>query len=673
MLGPSVGCAAIAIALAAASLAAETAPAPGDPAMATILRAEFARQADPETLATLLGHPDQAVRARALLTAARLRSPRAAPELIRLLEDPAPAVRRMAAFALGTTADSSAVKPLIGATGDSSVQVAAEAALALGRFGGRAAGDHLVKLLTPAGDPPGAAVSPLQTASAQALARIGDSTRAAAVVAVLTAGRPPVVAASLLETLEKMPRQVPAGALIPHLAVPSPLVRARAARALAKQPAEAASVSALTRALADPEWRVRAQAARALGEMRAADARDDLAARLRDASPHVREMAAVALGQLGPGAGTDIEDALVAATTDTAAGARRAAVTALGAVLGERSKSTLATRMDDPSPFVAAAAVAAYGTAVGPAGLEVIAGRADAGQPALVRMSAIGALAETKDARSVPLLTAMTADGDWVVAAAAAGALAELDARSAEPALIKAASQPASFDAVEARVAALEALGRVGSQKSEATLATALADSDPRVRDAARSATDSLAAHGVALASATKKALAAAAKRDRRLPLGDSPAEFPLAAPPAVHKARIVTPRGVIELQLFPEVAPMAVSSFVALAESGFYQGGVFHRVVPDFVIQGGCPRHDGYGGPPYALPAEVSPEPYTTGALGMADAGLDTGGSQFFITHSPQHRLDGRYTLFGRVTAGMAVVDQILQNDSFRIEVGGD
>ncbi len=613
------------------------------------------------------------MRARALLTAARLRSPAVTPEVIRLLGDPVPAVRRMAVFALGTTGDSLAVKPLIAATADSAVPVAAEAALALGRLGGRSAGDHLVKLLAPAGDRPGAAVSPLQAASAQALARIGDSTRAAAVVAVLTAGRPPVVAASLLETLEKMPRQVPAGALTPHLAAPSPLVRARAARALAKQPAESSTVAALTGVLADPEWRVRVEAARALGEMRAADARQDLAARLRDSSPHVREMTAVALGQLGPGAGADIEDALVAATTDTAAGARRAAVTALGAVLGERSKPTLATRMDDPSPFVAAAAVTAYGDAVGPAGLDVIAARADAGQPPLVRLAAIGALAGAKDTRSVPLLTAMLADGDWVVAAAAAGGLAELNASSAEPALVKAAGKKADFDHVEGRVAALDALGRLGTRQSEATLADALSDSDPRVRDAARTASDSLLARGVALGAATKKALAAAAKRDRRLPLGDSPSQFPLAAPPAITKARIVTPRGVIELELLPEVAPMAVASFAELAESGFYQGGVFHRVVPDFVIQGGCPRHDGYGGPPYALAAEVSPEPYATGALGMADAGLDTGGSQFFITHSPQHRLDGRYTLFGRVTAGMAVVDQILQNDTFRIVIGDD
>jgi peptidyl-prolyl cis-trans isomerase B (cyclophilin B) len=407
--------------------------------------------------------------------------------------------------------------------------------------------------------------------------------------------------------------------------------------------------------------------------MRAAGARADLAARLRDPSPHVREVSAVALGQLGPGADPDLEDALVAATTDTAAGARRAAVTALGAVLGERAKSTLAARMDDPSPFVAAAAVTAYGEAIGPAGLDVIAARADAGQPALVRLAAIGALANAKDARAVPLITALLADGDWVVSAAAAGALAELGAAGAEPALRQVAGKPADFDAVEARVAAIEALGRLGTKQSESTLAAALADSDPRVRDAARAAGDSLRAHGVALAAATTKALTDAGKRDRRLPLGDSPASFPLAAPPVSKKARILTARGVIELELLPEVAPMAVASFVELAESGFYQGGVFHRVVPDFVIQGGCPRHDGYGGPPYALPAEVSPEPYTTGALGMADAGLDTGGSQFFITHSPQHRLDGRYTLFGRVTAGMAVVDHIQQNDSFRIEILGD
>jgi cyclophilin family peptidyl-prolyl cis-trans isomerase len=113
----------------------------------------------------------------------------------------------------------------------------------------------------------------------------------------------------------------------------------------------------------------------------------------------------------------------------------------------------------------------------------------------------------------------------------------------------------------------------------------------------------------------------------------------------------------------------MAVASFVRLAESGFYDHAVFHRVVPDFVIQGGCPRHDGYGGPGYALRGEISMVPYDVGTVGMADAGMDTAGSQFFITHSPVPRLDGRYTVFARVTAGMGTVDRIQQGDSFRVE----
>jgi len=106
------------------------------------------------------------------------------------------------------------------------------------------------------------------------------------------------------------------------------------------------------------------------------------------------------------------------------------------------------------------------------------------------------------------------------------------------------------------------------------------------------------------------------------------------------------------------------VENFIRLARSGYFDGITFHRVVPNFVIQAGCPRGDGWGGPGYEIPCEYSDRPYRTGTVGMALAGKDTGGSQWFITLSPQPRLEGRYTVFGQVTLGMDVAERVMPGD---------
>lgn len=110
----------------------------------------------------------------------------------------------------------------------------------------------------------------------------------------------------------------------------------------------------------------------------------------------------------------------------------------------------------------------------------------------------------------------------------------------------------------------------------------------------------------------------------------------------------IATTEGTFTMELLPELAPLACESFMHLALNGFYDGMRFHRVIPGFVAQAGCPEGNGYGGPGYVLPAERSLHPYVRGTVGMADAGLSTGGSQFFITLDNHGRLEGRYTVFG-------------------------
>ena len=144
-------------------------------------------------------------------------------------------------------------------------------------------------------------------------------------------------------------------------------------------------------------------------------------------------------------------------------------------------------------------------------------------------------------------------------------------------------------------------------------------------------------------------------------------------APPAMHiepgkhyTATLSTNRGDIVIALDADHAPKTVNNFVFLANEGFYDGVTFHRVIRDFMIQGGDPTGTGRGGPGYRFEDEVRNNPlkHETGVLSMANAGPNTNGSQFFITHSPQPHLNGKHTVFGKVTEGMNVVNAIRQGD---------
>jgi len=135
------------------------------------------------------------------------------------------------------------------------------------------------------------------------------------------------------------------------------------------------------------------------------------------------------------------------------------------------------------------------------------------------------------------------------------------------------------------------------------------------------------------------------------------------------------TNKGTVTAELYPDEAPGTVENFEKLVKSGFYDGIVFHRMIPDFVVQGGDPltkelpmgdRRIGTGGPGWKIKCETAGNPHRheAGSLSMAHAGKDTGGSQFFICHSPQSHLDGKHTVFGQVTKGVEIVDAIRQGD---------
>jgi peptidyl-prolyl cis-trans isomerase B (cyclophilin B) len=142
-----------------------------------------------------------------------------------------------------------------------------------------------------------------------------------------------------------------------------------------------------------------------------------------------------------------------------------------------------------------------------------------------------------------------------------------------------------------------------------------------------------------------------------------------------MSKVKISTDRGDMVAELYDQETPITAGNFKKLADQGFYNGLNFHRVIPNFVIQGGCPTGTGQGGPGYTIPCEVTApnQFHDKGVLSMAHAGRNTGGSQFFICHGRQNtaHLDGNHTCFGKITEGLEVIDQIQQGDKINsIEV---
>lgn len=203
----------------------------------------------------------------------------------------------------------------------------------------------------------------------------------------------------------------------------------------------------------------------------------------------------------------------------------------------------------------------------------------------------------------------------------------------------------------EAMILVLDALGNLGSREALPLLTEAAASPYPDIRRSARAALV-VVDPGADLPAPPAK---------------DAPVtrwDFPMPAADSLYALELATDGGAIVIDLFSDEAPVTVANILSLARKRYYDGIYFHRVIPGFVAQGGDPRGDGWGGPGYAIPCEYNDRHYDRGMVGMALSGKDTGGSQWFITHTPQPHLDGRYTLFGKVREGMAVADSLLPYD---------
>ncbi|HHP7238438.1 peptidylprolyl isomerase, partial [Longibacter sp.] len=245
--------------------------------------------------------------------------------------------------------------------------------------------------------------------------------------------------------------------------------------------------------------------------------------------------------------------------------------------------------------------------------------------------------------------------GDVATINAAAPALADsaFTTQGATGILTTTLQQLSTPDDLEGMTAILRALGEVpGSDAVTAALREQLQHEHPVIRATAAASLENHTGTEVPVDDSTV---------DTR-PIDWSGAEA-LGRHP---RLTLQTNRGRVVIEMDVEQAPQTVTTLTSLAREGAYEGVPFHRVVPNFVVQGGdVDRYDGWGGPGFTIRSEFTRIPYQRGTAGIASAGKDTEGSQFFITHSMQPHLDGRYTAFGRVVEGMDVVDQLLPDDS--------
>jgi cyclophilin family peptidyl-prolyl cis-trans isomerase len=293
---------------------------------------------------------------------------------------------------------------------------------------------------------------------------------------------------------------------------------------------------------------------------------------------------------------------------------------------------------------------------------------ADAAVPRLITMladsdrrvipSVLTALVKCKAPNVDSILLEQLKSDDVVVRSSAASNLGELTPATGPPALIAAYEEGKRDPTYLARAAALAALAKYGPAVAVPVLKSALTDKDWAVRVRAAALLKELDP-SIETATAIRPAPSTMAAAGY-----DAPS---LTNPSVAPQVYLDTEKGTIQIELAVLDAPLTAMNFIALARKGFFNGLAIHRVVADFVVQDGDPRGDGEGGPGYTIRDELNELPYLRGTVGMALDWNDTGGSQWFITHSPQPHLDARYTAFGRVTGGMDVVDRLEPWDVIR------
>ena len=654
----------------------EAAIVPDPTAEATPVTSDLAVPLRPEPdLVALLGDPEPQLRRRAALAIGRVRLPEGVPPLVSALSDPVMEVRQASAFALGLIGDITASPALVETLQDPEPTVQGRAAEALGRIGAVDAAESIGGVvrsyvssafdLEP--DDLSYPLSPEVEAfrlGLYALSALGAYEPLAEAVLQET-GQPILwwwpVAYALQGTGD--PRAL--DALITLAGVQGSVGVAFAAQGLGAIGGPEAVDPLL--ALLDLERRdthVVVSAIRALAQVDDPRVGEELYqfALNPELSRTLRLATLEALEQRpAPGSTAMFVELMTVPWPPM----RAAALKALARNDPETFMLVLSGLGQDPDWRVRAARAEALAHVDAGTAIPQLVGLLGDDEPRVIPfvLRALATL-QPPDQDLVEVLTNSLTSEDVVVRKTAATLLAEHASRNSGGATDQIAS--ALVDAFEAardepsylaRAAIVDALAAVGGSTAQDVLIAALDDPDWAVRVRAAEGLQALQVdgehqHAIRPAPGRRSVNFQAAR---------------LVRPTVSPRVYIEVDHGTIELELNVVDAPLTADNFMVLARSGFYDGLLFHRVVPNFVVQGGDPRGDGEGGAGYTLRDELNFLPFLRGTVGMALDWQDTGGSQFFITHSPQPHLEGRYTVFARVVAGMDVVDRIERHDTIR------
>lgn len=614
------------------------------------------------------------VRRHAALALGRIGDRSGTAVLLDMLADPDSTVQADVAFALGLLADPTATSRLRQVILDPSPATAAtgqaEGVAALARIGGRAAAQVFIELLGRSAALAGSATVPHVVRRALAESwRLGPAAPVAQIARFATAPDPEARWRSIYSLGRLHGRGAPE-VLVAGTDDSLPAIRAVAVRELTLSFADSAGIdrkalsARVQRLTADPDPQVRIAALRALGTYRSPDLASAAMALAADRDPNVRVQVLATLGELG---GPEARVVLAGHAREGGFAHRRQALLSLAAVSPADALPAaqgLLAESDWRLRAVAAEALGIVGSDSATASLLRLLQASDG----RVVAAAFAALAETDSARASNMARTLLRHADPLVRSLAATRLGSRSGPPDLPILIDAYGHSLGDPIADARIAIVIAAGRIAANDPNgpgpATDAFARrypACPDYLVRRTATEFFPSLAARWGPWAPVST-GLGLGDYRDiaRRLLW---PAEHDGIVPGVV----IETDRGSIGITLLASDAPLTVNAFVRLVERGYFDRGAWHRVVPGFVAQDGDPRGDGGGGPGFALRDELNRNTYQPGTVGMALDGPDTGGSQFFITLSPQPHLDGVYTVFGRVDSGMEALTQIVQGDRIR------
>ncbi len=636
-----------------------------------ILRLED-RRAPASAFAQFVNQQNAAVQRRAIIALGRVQDPEAVPMLAPFLESSDAATRVEAAFALGQLAQSQSTTLLLQHL---AAEKDLEVRLALIETVSKTAND-----------------SALAAVSEQLLGWLDDKIPIVRAEAALAAAR------LAQRGLKKMAWRAPLAHLLQDTDEEARWCAAYALMRLHfgnQQPPDSTVAQKLIVVLGNRSARVRMQAARALGVMKAKSALAPLTeVGKNDVDWRVRVNAAAAIGNL------DFPDLLARlALHDTSEHVRLTALRVLGTATERLQKNGTLKEAQPPTEFLKerlqesnstwreqAVAATALAQVLRKDAVPDLAKYVEPPQ-ALFRSRLAEALGTTGAVEAFPYLEKMSHDSATSVQIAVLEALPKLPASVQPKAMDIYLAALQSGDAVITAVAAQNLVAdSLQRRHHAAAIISAYQKLQPPIdAEAGQMIFDALAKCGdldarpllenavqvpdKPLARAAAEALKKLTGEDYsgRIPQENEPSyDFTYEEIRQLAKARatIQTNRGKIALEFFSETAPLTALNFVRLAQKGFFDGLFIHRVVPNFVVQTGDPRGDGWGSPGYSIRSEFSRRRYTRGMVGMASSGMDTEGCQFFITHSEQPHLDGRYTIFARVKSGMEIVDLLQVGD---------